>query len=115
MGNVQISPNLKRTKVNIDQNGNTVDPRTKQIVVPVEAPYVPSSEDLAAVSAKTGGETPMAQSPATEAPRAVETPPITGSIKEQIEAAKKLLVQLEEARKAEIAEMKRKLAELENE
>lgn len=29
---VVISPNLKRTRERVDANGNTIDPRTKEII-----------------------------------------------------------------------------------
>lgn len=41
MGGVYIAPNLKKTSVRIDPNGNIINPKTKAIVEPVEPEYVP--------------------------------------------------------------------------
>ena len=38
---VVIDPNIKKESVRIDLNGNQIDPRTKQVVKPVEQAYVP--------------------------------------------------------------------------
>lgn len=40
MGNVVISPNIKKESVRIDPAGNIINPRTKQIVEPVQQEYV---------------------------------------------------------------------------
>ncbi len=45
MGNVIISPNVKRTSERIDPGGNVIDPRTKQIIQPVVPEYVPPVAD----------------------------------------------------------------------
>lgn len=42
MGGVQIAPNMKKTSQRIDPNGNIIDPKTKQVLIPVEQDYVPS-------------------------------------------------------------------------
>lgn len=39
---VVIDPNIKKESVRIDLSGNQIDPRTKQVIKPVEAPYVPT-------------------------------------------------------------------------
>ena len=40
MGNVIISPNIKKESVRIDPSGNIINPKTKQIIKPVEPEYV---------------------------------------------------------------------------
>ena len=40
-GNVVISPNIRRTSVRIDPAGNEINPKTKQVINPVEPEYVP--------------------------------------------------------------------------
>lgn len=39
---VVIDPNIKKESVRIDLNGNQIDPRTKQVIKPVEKAYVPA-------------------------------------------------------------------------
>lgn len=41
MGGVIISPNIKRVSERIDPAGNVINPRTKQIIQPVQSEYVP--------------------------------------------------------------------------
>jgi hypothetical protein len=41
MGNVVISPNIRKEKEYFDSNGNQIDPKTKQIIKPVEVEFVP--------------------------------------------------------------------------
>lgn len=41
MGNVIISPNIKKESVRIDPSGNIINPQTKQIIQPVQEEYVP--------------------------------------------------------------------------
>lgn len=52
--NTIISSNLKRTSERIDPAGNVINPRTKQIVKPIEAEYVPP-----VVTPEVKQETPM--------------------------------------------------------
>lgn len=85
-----ISPNLKHTRDRIDPSGNIIHPRTKQIIQPVETPYVP----------------PVVQAP-VEAPYVAPTSPLT--IQQQIDEAKANLVKLEELKKLKIAEMEAQL------
>lgn len=47
MGQVVISPNLKRTKKWIDANGNEIDPKNKQLIKSKEVEYVPTPEEVA--------------------------------------------------------------------
>ena len=41
MGNVVISPNIKKESVRIDPVGNIINAKTKQVVQPVEPEYIP--------------------------------------------------------------------------
>ncbi len=43
MGGVIVSPNIKRVSERIDPAGNVINPRTKQIIQPVQSEYVPSA------------------------------------------------------------------------
>lgn len=43
MGNVIISPNIKKESVRIDPSGNIIDPRTKQIIKALEPEFIPPS------------------------------------------------------------------------
>lgn len=45
MGNVQISPNLKKTSVRIDPMGNIINPETKEIIKPIEPEFVPPKQE----------------------------------------------------------------------
>lgn len=92
--NVVISPNIKRTSVRIDPAGNVINPRTKQIIQPVEAEYVP----------------PVVQTQPV-APQYIPPEPL--SIQQQIDEAKANLIRLEGLKKEQIALMKKQLAELE--
>lgn len=93
--NVVISPNIKRTSVRIDPAGNVIDPRTKQIIQPVEPEYVSPVKDATVV----------------QTPQYVPSEPL--SIQQQIDEAKANLARLEELKKEQIALMKKQLAELE--
>ena len=46
MGNTIIAPNIKKITERIDTFGNVIDPRTKQVIIPVEKSYVPTPEEL---------------------------------------------------------------------
>jgi hypothetical protein len=46
MGGVQISPNIQKEKAQIDVEGNEVKPFTKEVIKPVEQPYVPTTEEM---------------------------------------------------------------------
>lgn len=97
MGNVFISPNLKKTSERIDPSGNVINPRTKEIIKPVIEEYVaPVVEENMPYNAP--------QAPTTNAM----------SIQEQIDEAKKNLANLEELKKLKIAEMKKQLELLES-
>ena len=97
MGKVILSPNPIKTSERIDINGNVIDPRTKQIIVPQEQEYVPPT-------------TPQPLPEAPQAPPAIDVPKDDGlSVLEQIEATKRKLAELEELKKAEIAKKKKEL------
>ena len=55
MGKVTVASgrNLIRTAVRIDSAGNEIDDVTKEVVKPVEKPYVPTPEELAGAKKKT--------------------------------------------------------------
>lgn len=60
MGNVIISPNIKRESVRIDPAGNIINPKTKEIVKPIEPEYIPPTPE------------PVAQPQAIEKPSKIE-------------------------------------------
>jgi len=91
MGNVVISPNIKKESARIDPAGNIIDARTKQIIEPV------ASESIE-------------QAPIAPAPVA---PVAEMSVLEQIEQAKQNLKDLEALKLAKIAEKKAELELLE--
>ena len=41
MGNVIISPNIRKTSERIDPSGNIINPRTKQVIQHAEPEYAP--------------------------------------------------------------------------
>lgn len=91
--NTIISSNLKRTSERIDTTGNVINPRTKQIIKPVETVYVP---------------------PVAPLPEALQDPTFNPlSIQQQIDEAEANLLKLKELKKLQIEEMKKQLAELE--
>lgn len=93
--NTIISPNLKRISERIDPAGNVINPKTKQVIEPVEPEYIPPPE------------APQAPMPIVNAPSS----PLT--IQQQIDEAKMNLAKLEELKKLKIAEMKAQLELLE--
>lgn len=101
MGKVVISPNINKTKVQIDANGNEVKPFSKEIITPTEQPYVPKPEDI------------QAHVPVIPVPGPV-IPSSPLSIQERIDQTKTLLDALLLEKQQEIAMMKTKLEELEN-
>lgn len=95
-GKVILSQNPVKTSVRLDFNGNEIDPRTKQILVPnVAESVLPPPEALVG----------PVQAPITQE----NTNSGTLSILEQIEEAKKNLASLEELKKLKIAEKKAEL------
>jgi hypothetical protein len=94
---VILSPNIKKTSIRLDFEGNEIDPRTKQVIKPKEVESILP---------------PEAQAPSESviAPTAGVTPNSGGlSILQQIEEAKKNLQALEELKKLKIAEKKAEL------
>lgn len=97
MGNVIISPNIKKQSDRIDPQGNIIDKRTKQIIEPVTPEYVPPAQPVEYMS-----------------PQATKSPTTSSlSIQEQIDEAKNNLLKLEELKKLKIAQMKAELELLE--
>lgn len=97
MGNVIISPNIKKQSDRIDPQGNIIDKRTKQIIEAVTPEYVPPAQ-------------PVEYMP----PQATKSPTTSSlSIQEQIDEAKNNLAKLEELKKLKIAQMKKELELLE--
>ena len=94
---VIIANNIKKETARIDPAGNIIDARTKQIIEPA----VTESIDQAPV--------------ATVAPVVISspTPVVESSVLDQIEQAKQHLKDLEELKKAKIAEKKAELELLE--
>lgn len=93
MGNVFLSPNIKKERVRIDPSGNIINPDTKQVIAPNVPDYVPTPEEQAFVA-----------------------PVVTKSnlsIQEEIEQAEKRVEELKEKKQQQIAEMKRQLELLE--
>lgn len=102
MGNVIISPNIVKESARINNNGDIINPKTKQIIERNESGYMPTTEELAGIAAKPQNE-PVAQDKAKE--------PL--SIQAQIEAKEKELIALKAMKKEQIEQMKKQLAELE--
>lgn len=108
MGNVQISPNIKRIKESIDINGNKVIPFTKQVTEFANAnDYVPTAEELKAITQ------PRQEVSEPTVKSVIPSSPL--DIQEQIDKAKENLTKLEELKKLKIAEMKAQLELLETE
>ena len=63
MGSVVISPNLVKKSVRINAAGEEIDPATKQVLVPVEPPYIPPPEAVEQAIAKSSGTEPVKESP----------------------------------------------------
>jgi len=97
--NTIISNNLKRTSERIDPAGNIIDARTKQIIQPVETPYIPTA----------------AESAGTPAPVVSQITPISNpiDIQTQIEQAEAKVTELKELKRLKIVEMKKQLEALE--
>lgn len=68
MGGVQLSPNIKKTSQRIDPNGNIIDPKTKQVLIPVEQDYVPPVQ--VEKKPEPVAETPKANNPLADAIKA---------------------------------------------
>lgn len=95
--NTIISPNIKKTSERIDPSGNIINPRTKQIVKPVEPEFVPPTPEI--IHTASPVEPPQLSNPL--------------SIQQQIDEAKANLAKLEELKKLKIAQMKAEIELLE--
>lgn len=93
MGNVIISPNIKKVSDRIDTSGNILNPKTKEIITKVE-PEIAQQPAPQSVIASTTSFTPKVEGL---------------SILDQIEQAKKNLAQLEELKRLKIEEKKKEL------
>lgn len=110
MGNILISPNIKKESVRIDTNGNLIDARTKQIVQKNEPDYIPTKEEIEAQI----NAVPAPAEPYTPAGIKLHPDFNTGvSIAEQIKQAKEHLAALEVLKVQEIERKRKELAELE--
>lgn len=98
MGQTFISPNPVKTTERIDSNGNVINPKTKQIITPVETVYIPPTPPPEPTPEPTG-------CPVT----VVETKGDGLSVLEQIEQAKAHLQSLEELKRLKIEEKKKEL------
>lgn len=111
---VTISPNVQRTKQMIDFEGNTIDPKTKQILEYKEKEYVPTPEQLAKATGQSNVPVEGLLQP-LQAPTAKQTVGSNAmSIQEQIEATEAKLAQLKDMKKQKIEEMKAELLKLES-
>jgi len=97
--NTYISPNLIRTSERINTNWDVINPITKEVIQKKEPEYIE----------------PVVQPVAPETPYIAPQAPVTKalSIQQQIDEAKKKVVELEGLKKLQIEEMKKQLAELE--
>ena len=102
-GKVIISPNPIKSAERIDFNGNIIDPRTKQILVPKEEEYVSPPTPPTPVMPPEAPQATIVQ----EQPKDDAT-----SIQEQILRAEANLAKLKEAKKAKIEEMEEQLKKL---
>lgn len=103
MGGVQLSPNIKKTSQRIDTAGNIIDPKTKQILVPVEKDYVPP------VQVEKKPEQLKAE-PVTEITFKLKT---LSDIKSAIKQVEFQLAELQELKRKKVEEMKKELEEAE--
>lgn len=98
MGNVVISPNIQKTSTRIDASGNVIDPRTKQIIQPVQEAYIPPAKPVQQHVEEPQASTTIASSSSG-----------TLSVLDQIKQAKENLKALEELKQIKIAEKKAEL------
>ena len=98
-GGIVISAHPIKTTEMIDAAGNIIDPRTKQIIKPLERPYTPTVEELAGTQPQALGQ------PETQH----NTKDVGLSILEQIEQAKQNLKDLEELKRLQIEQKKKEL------
>lgn len=74
MGQVIISPNIKKESARINVQGDEINPKTKEVLVPKEKEYVPTPEDLK-------------KTVRPEVPQPVKDNPLAEMIKKQVNAA----------------------------
>lgn len=102
MGGVMLSPNIKKTSQRIDPAGNIIDPKTKEVLVPIEQeyvpPYTPPSEQKK--------PEPLKEIPTSDPVRQV-------SLAEEIKEAETHLANLKLRKAEEIIKKKKELEELE--
>lgn len=99
MGDVIISPNIKRESVRINPAGDIINPKTKQIIQPNKPDYTPTIEEI------NKSMTP----PEPVIPNTTNVNSGAMSILDQIEEAKRNLKALEELKQLKIAEKKAEL------
>jgi len=107
---VIISPNPTKTSDRMDLNGNIINPRTKQIIVPKEKEYIPPPPPITP---------PTSTAPVAPPPEPIYTPVTTPTVKDdplsiqtEIDQTKARLVELNEAKKLKIKETEKLLKEL---
>jgi hypothetical protein len=108
MGTTYIAKDIKKTSDRIDgMTGNIINPRTKEIITPVEPVFVPPTTPPEAPQQPTAQEEPK--------PGVCQVEVNTLSIPEQIKQAKENLKQLEELKQLKIKELKAQAELLEKE
>jgi hypothetical protein len=105
MGKTFISQNIHKTSERIDIDGNVIDPRTKQVIMPKE-------EETPQTIPQPPQTAPIQPPEATTAPPASPVAKDAMAIQDEIEQAKANLARLEEAKKVKIAEMEEQLKKL---
>jgi len=113
MGGVQLSPNIKKTSQRIDPNGNIIDPKTRQILVPVEQDYVPPVKVEKSLTINSQDENhPMVK--AIESYKEVTSKLETLSdIKIAIKKVETQLSELRDLKRKKVEEMRKELEEAE--
>jgi hypothetical protein len=112
---VVLSPNVKKTSVRLDREGNNINPSTKQIITPLETEFVPPT----VIPNQTETPTSTALTDPPFVPKVdmsltpVQIDPM--SIQTQIEQVKQNLKKLEELKKLKIKELKKQVELLEKE
>jgi hypothetical protein len=111
MGKTYIAQNIKKTSDRINGlTGDIINPRTKQIITPVETEYSPPP---ATISLPDAPECPTLNENSKVDVCPVSTNPL--SISDQIKQAKENLRQLEELKQLKIKELKAQAELLEKE
>ncbi len=97
MGNVYISPNVKKVSERIDTSGNVIDPGTKQVI----KRNIPDEVEPTPIVVEAPVQSPVVSSTPT-------------SIQDEIAQAEARVEQLKQLKKQKIEEMKKQLAALES-